>query len=213
MPPGHVHGEAGLEAALSFIAMWIVMMVPMMLPSLVPMLRRYRRAVVRTPATRLTRLTAVVSTGYFIVWATLGIVAFILDGALASIRPALADVFPIVMGVVVATAGAMQFTTWKARRLAFCRESPGRGRVLAGDARTAWRHGLCLGVHCGYSCAAAMASLLVVGVMDIRAMALVTLAITLERLAPAGERVAHVIGAAVVCGGLLLIGRAALPGG
>jgi hypothetical protein len=40
-----------------------------------------------------------------------------------------------------------------------------------------------------------MAILLVVGVMDLRAMATVAAAITLERLAPAGERVARAIGA------------------
>ena len=39
-----------------------------------------------------------------------------------------------------------------------------------------------------------MAILLAVGVMDLRAMAVVTAAITVERLAPAGERVARVIG-------------------
>jgi predicted metal-binding membrane protein len=37
----------------------------------------------------------------------------------------------------------------------------------------------------------------------------VTAAITVERLAPAGERVARVTGAVVVAAGLLLIARAA----
>jgi predicted metal-binding membrane protein len=210
MPAEHVHGETGLTAAVAFVAMWVVMMVPMMLPSLIPMLRRYRHAVATTRETRLARLTAVVSIGYFIVWATAGIVAFILDGALARVRPALADVFPIAAGVVIATAGAMQFTAWKTRHLACCREAPLDGRVLKDDAGTAWRHGLRLGLHCSYSCAGAMAVLLVVGVMDPRAMVLVTLTITLERLAPAGDRAARAIGVVAICGGLLLIGRAAL---
>jgi predicted metal-binding membrane protein len=210
MLAGHVHGETGLAAAVAFVATWVVMMVPMMLPSLIPMLRRYRHAVARTSDTRLALLTAVVSTGYFIVWAAAGIVAFILDGALARVRPALADDFPIAAGVVIATAGAMQFTAWKTRHLACCREAPLDGRVLKDDAGTAWGHGLRLGVHCCYSCAGAMAVLLVVGVMDLRAMALVTLAITVERLLPAGDRVARAIGVAVICGGVLLIGRAAL---
>jgi predicted metal-binding membrane protein len=54
-----------------------------------------------------------------------------------------------------------------------------------------------------------MAILLVIGVMDLRAMALVAAAITIERLAPAGERVARAIGAVAVGVGLLLIARAA----
>jgi predicted metal-binding membrane protein len=36
-----------------------------------------------------------------------------------------------------------------------------------------------------------MAILLAIGVMDLRAMAFAAAAITVERLAPAGERVAH----------------------
>jgi predicted metal-binding membrane protein len=67
-------------------------------------------------------------------------------------------------------------------------------------------------LHCSHCCAGPMAILLVVGAMDLRAMAAVTAAITVERLAPAGERVARVIGAAAVGAGLLLIARAAAVG-
>jgi hypothetical protein len=45
--------------------------------------------------------------------------------------------------------------------------------------------------------------------MDLRAMAVVAAAITAERVAPAGERVARAIGAAAAGAGLLLIARAA----
>jgi hypothetical protein len=45
--------------------------------------------------------------------------------------------------------------------------------------------------------------------MDLRVMAAVTAAITLERLAPAGERIARAIGTAVVGVGLFLMARAA----
>ena len=97
--------------------------------------------------------------------------------------------------MVVLLAGALQFTAWKAHHLACCREAPGRGRTLPADAGTAWRHGLRLGLHCSYGCAGLTAILLVIGVMDLRAMAAVGAAITAERLAPAGERVARAIGA------------------
>src|SRR6185436_16757407 len=116
---------------------------------------------------------------------------------------------PIVMGIVVMIAGALQFTAWKARQLACCREMPGRDRRLRADTGAAWRHGLRLGLHCSRCCAGLMAILLVIGVMDLCVMALVTAAITVERLAPAGERVARAIGAVVVVAGLLLIVRAA----
>jgi predicted metal-binding membrane protein len=124
-------------------------------------------------------------------------------------QPALASAVPIGVGVVVLIAGALQFTAWKAHYLACCREAPGRGRTLPADAGTAWRHGLRLGLHCSYGCGGLMAILLVIGVMDLRAMAVVTAAITVERLAPAGERVARAIGVVINGAGLLLIARAA----
>lgn len=54
-----------------------------------------------------------------------------------------------------------------------------------------------------------MAILLVLGVMNPGAMAVVAAAITTERLAPARERVARAIGAVIVGAGLLLIASAA----
>jgi hypothetical protein len=48
--------------------------------------------------------------------------------------------------------------------------------------------------------------------MDLRAMAVVGAAITVERLAPAGERIARAIGVAVVGAGLFLIAQAAVLG-
>jgi predicted metal-binding membrane protein len=53
-----------------------------------------------------------------------------------------------------------------------------------------------------------MTILLVIGVMDLRVMAIVAIAITVERLAPAGERVARAIGAVMICAGLFLIVQA-----
>jgi predicted metal-binding membrane protein len=205
-------GQTWPGLAASFLGMWVVMMVAMMLPSLVPMLWRYRQAVAGTDDTRLDRLTALVGVGYFVVWTVFGMAAFPLGAALAAVemqQPALARAVPIAIGVVVLIAGALQFTAWKARHLACCRAAPGRGRTLPSDAGTAWRHGLRLGLHCSGCCAGLMAILLVIGVMDLRAMAVVAAAITVERRAPAGERVARAIGAVVVGAGLFLIARAA----
>jgi predicted metal-binding membrane protein len=200
-------GQTWPGAAASFLGMWVVMMVAMMLPSLAPMLLRYRQAVSRTGDTRLGWLTALVSAGYFFVWTVFGMAAFPLGVALAAIEmqlPALARAVPIAVGVVVLIAGTLQFTAWKAHHLACCREPA--------DAGTAWRHGLRLGLHCSHCCVGLMAILLVIGVMDPRAMAVVAAAITVERLAPAGERVARAIGAVVVAAGLFLIALAARLG-
>jgi len=208
-------GQTWPRAAASFLGMWVVMMAAMMLPSLVPMLWRYRQAVERTGDRRLGRLTALAGAAYFFVWTVFGMAAFPLGIALAEVemqQPALARAVPIAVGGVVLIAGAFQFTAWKARQLACCREAPGHGRTLPADAGTAWRHGLRLGLSCSYCSAGLMAILLVIGVMDVRVMAVVAAAITVERLAPAGERVARAIGVLVVGAGLLLIARAAALG-
>jgi predicted metal-binding membrane protein len=205
-------GQTWPGAAASFLGMWVVMMVAMMLPSLVPMLRRYRQAAARTGETRLGWLTAVVGVGYFLVWTVFGMVIFPLGVALATVtmqRPALARAVPIAAGVVVLIAGALQFTAWKASHLACCRNAPGRGRLLPPDTRTAWQHGLRLGLRCTFCCADLTAILLVAGVMDLRVMAAVTAAITAERLAPAARRVARAVGVGVVGAGLFVIVRAA----
>jgi predicted metal-binding membrane protein len=201
-------GQSWWSTALSFVAMWSVMMVAMMLPSLVPMLMRYRRAVGNAGKMRLGRLTALVGLGYFLVWIAFGVAAFPLGTALAELAmqvPSLARAVPIAVGGVVVIAGALQFTAWKARHLACCRGTNACGRGLRADFGTAWRHGLRLGLHCTYCCAGLTAVLLVVGVMDLRAMAIVTAAISLERLAPAAQRVARIIGVVVVGAGLVLI--------
>jgi predicted metal-binding membrane protein len=115
---------------------------------------------------------------------------------------ALAQAVPIAVGLVVLTASALQFTAWKAHHLAYdC--------ILRADAGTAWRYGLRLGLHCSYGRAGLTAIPLVIGIMDLRAMAVVTAAITVERVAPAGERVTRTIGAVAVGAGLFLLARAA----
>jgi len=201
-------------AAATFLGMWDLMMVAMMMPALIPMLSRYRQA---AGAARIDRLglgsrTALVAAGYFFVWTVFGIAAFPAGVALAASAmrfPALARAVPIVAGVVVFAAGLFQITSWKAHHLVCCREAPGRGRTLPADAGTAWRHGLRLGLHCARCCAGLIAILLALGVMDLRAMAIVAAAITVERLAPRGENVARAVGAVVVGAGLFLIARAA----
>jgi predicted metal-binding membrane protein len=203
-------GQTWPGAAASFLGMWVVMMVAMMLPAVSPALWRYRQAV--GGESRVGSLTTLVGVGYFVVWGMFGLAAYPLGVAVAAIemgRPALASAVPIAAGVVVLIAGALQFTPWKARHLACCREAASRVRALPADAGAALRHGLRLGLHCIRCSAGLMAILLVLGVMDLRAMAVVTAFMNVERLAPAGDRVARVVGVAVVGVGVVLIAQAA----
>ena len=204
-------GQTWTFTAASFLGMWAVMMVAMMLPSLVPMLHRYRESVGITGA-RLGWLTALVGTGYFFVWFLIGVAAFPLGVAVAEMemrQPVLARAVPIAAGVVILLAGAYQFSAWKARYLACCRYESAQLGQLRSDLGTAWRHGIRIGLHCSSCCGNLILMLLAIGIMDLRAMAVVTAAITVDRLAPAGERVARAIGVAIVGAGCVLIARAA----
>jgi predicted metal-binding membrane protein len=191
--------------------MWVVMMVAMMLPSVAPMLWTYHEAVDKTRAVRPGWLTALAGVGYFFVWMVFGLAAFPFGAALTTIemrQPALSRAVPLAIGVVVLIAGVLQFTAWKARLLACCRDASGLSITSPVSAGAAWTHGVRLGLQCGPCCANMMIILLVAGMMDLRVMAAVTAAITIERLAPAGERVARAIGAIIVAAALLLITRA-----
>jgi predicted metal-binding membrane protein len=123
-------------------------------------------------------------------------------------QPALSRAVPLAAGISVLLAGALQFTAWKARQLACCRFAPELDHRVSASAAAAVRHGVYLGVRCAACCAGLMLALLTIGVMDLRAMAVITAAITIERLA--GERAARAIGLLVVGAGFYLIGRALL---
>ena len=205
-------GQTWAFTAMSFLGMWVVMMVAMMLPSLTPMLRRYREATGRIVDTHLGWLTTLVGAGYFSVWILIGVAVFPLGIALAQMemqQAAIARAVPIAAGVVVLLAGAFQFSAWKAQHLACCRVASAQAVAPRADAGAAVGHGVRLGLHCCASCGNLIAILLVVGVMDLRAMAVVTAAITCERLAPGAERVARTIGAVLAGAGVVFIARAA----
>jgi predicted metal-binding membrane protein len=199
-------GESWAAAFGSFLVMWLVMMVAMMLPSLIPPLWAYRARVGRLD------LTLLVSVGYFAVSTTLGAALFPLGATLAALQmhwPLLAQATPGAAGLIVVAAGLLQCTRWKAHHLACCREGVARRLAAATDRRSAWRSGLRLGRHCGCCCAPQLAVLLVTGLMDLRAMVLVSGVITAERLLVAGPRIARIAGAVAVGVGALAIVRAA----
>ena len=78
--------------------------------------------------------------------------------------------------------------------------------VERGDAT---RHGVRLGIDCAQCCGALMSIPLVTGIMDLRVMGVVAVAITAERVARAKVQVAWGVGAASVGAGALLLARAA----
>jgi predicted metal-binding membrane protein len=205
-------GQSTCGFAAMFIGMWIVMMIAMMLPSLAPMLWRQRVAAVHAGAARTGRFMLLAGGGYLLVWSLCGLPVFALGVLLASIAmqsPVLARAAPLAAGVVVVLAGALQFSRWKAHHLACCRPASAC-TCMPDEPASAWWHGVRFGLRCCQCCAGLTATLLVAGVMDLPAMALVTLAITAERLAPDGQRVARSVGVVLVGAGVLLLAYAGI---
>jgi predicted metal-binding membrane protein len=201
-------GESWTAVAASFLGMWTVMMIAMMSPSLVAVLWRYRRALEAAGASHVLRLTVLTAAAYFLGWAAFGLALFPVGAALAALAmrvPGLARAVPPASGVILIAAGALQFTKWKLHHLMCCRSLP--SRAPPAKAWAAGCYGVRLSAHCAASCIGATAVLLAAGVMDLRAMAAVTVAITLERLAPASDQIARLIGAVAIGIGVCLLAR------
>jgi predicted metal-binding membrane protein len=185
-------------------------MVAMMLPSLVPMLLRYRDSVRGQARTRLGRLTALASAGYLFIWAIFGVAVYPLGllSTTAEMRlPAVARSVPFATGVVLLLAGCVQLSAWKARQLERCRDAPACRHLLPTDARSAWQHGIFLGAHCSLCCAGFMMALLVTGVMNLGTMAIVTAALTVERLSPRPQYAVRVAGIGLIAAGAFVLAQ------
>jgi predicted metal-binding membrane protein len=199
-------GQSRFGATAMFMVMWIAMMPPMMLPSLLPMLAVYRRCVGGSVG-----LTVIAGTAYFLAWGIFGAIAYPIGIGLAAAEmhwDALAKWVPTITSVVLILVGCAQLSRWKARQLTCCRNAKVCGKSLSPDAWNAFRHGIQLGLHCSLCCLGLMIALLVINVMDLRTMALVTAAITIERLAPRPVLAARIIGGMLIVAGAVSLVRA-----
>ena len=198
-------GPGSPVAAVSFLAMWLAMTAAMMSPSVAPTLWRYRQAAALAGAAHPGRRTLLAATAYLLVWTLCGLAALVLGAGLTNVGrglPLSPRQLAMAGAVVVLAAGGLQFTAWKARRLACCRGAADR-------VGSPWGHGLQLGLQCCACCAGLTASLLVIGPMDLGPMAVTTAAVTFERLAPERAGAARLVGVGLVLEGLVLAARAA----
>jgi predicted metal-binding membrane protein len=141
-----------------FVATWTVMMAAMMLPGIIGVVAAARVGRWSSGAARAFGLAF----GYLAAWVPAAIPAFAVLTALNEVVQPRAGL-DRVGGVVVALAGAYQFSGWKRRLLKSFDQAPGG----AGGLREGLSHGLrCVG--CSW---ALMSVLLVVGVMNLAWMA------------------------------------------
>jgi predicted metal-binding membrane protein len=199
MPP------KGAVDLVLLLVMWWIMMIGMMLPSAAPMIltfatvnaRRRARAQPWVP-------TALFAAGYVLAWGGFSIAATLAQWGLESA----ALVSPMAMsvtstrlgGVLFLAAGLYQLTPLKHACLIACR-SPFDFVI------NRWRHGavgaLRMGLEHGLSCLGCcwilMALLFVFGAMNLVWIAVLAIAVLVEKLLPFGEWTARI-------GGLLLMG-------
>ena len=200
MPTGPDWNLANL---LAIGAMWAVMMAAMMLPSALPMVLTFVDLSERRG--QRSRSVSFVA-AYLLAWLAFSAAAVAAQWALQAagwINPMIVSTSVLLNALLLVIAGLYQFSPLKHVCLARCRTPLGfllgewRGGAL-GSFRMGWRHGLfCLGC-----CWALMALLFVGGVMNLAWIVALSIAVAIEKLAPGGERVAAVLGVALVGTGL-----------
>lgn len=195
---------AGTMSFVAFLGAWVAMMAAMMLPAVLPVVRLYGRAAARGTVAPV----VVFGAGYLLVWAAVGVPAFLAWDAL---RAPLADGSPWagrVAGTVAVVAAGYQLTPLKALCLRHCRSplafflqhaknlARPSGAIVAGT-----RHGLyCLGC-----CWLLMATLIAFGAMHLGLMVALAVLILLEKDAPFGERLAQLAGVVFLVVGVVLV--------
>ncbi len=199
---------------LAALAMWAIMMVGMMLPSAAPMIllfaavnrKRREQGGMAVP-------TAAFVLGYLLIWGTFSLAAALAQWGLhaaALLSHALTTTSPIVSSALLIGAGVYQLTPLKEACLAHCRSPLGflmtEWREGTGGAlRMGLRHGaFCLGC-----CWILMGLLFVTGVMNLLWVAIITVFILVEKVAPAGVLIGRLASGALILAGILVLGSAA----
>lgn len=204
-------GQSGLRAVATFSIMWLAMMVTMMMPATLPLLLLYRRLVLVRAEPHTLVLCAAAAAAYLAIWMAFGMVCYLVGRSVAIAAmgsSAFSRLVPVAAGGGLVVSGLYQVTRWKTACLAHCRDPIGfvashGERGLRGALRLGLHHGL----YCLACCWALMVMQLVAGVMRLETMMIITTVITLERLAPHGEKLARVVGLAATVWGLRLIAR------
>jgi NADPH2:quinone reductase len=210
MEPG-ARGEGATVSAAAWTArdafmvfvMWAVMMAAMMVPATSPMIAAFATINRRRRAAGSAHVgTPVFLLGYIIAWSVFSIIATGVHWALEAmglLTPMMASASPILSAVLFAAAGLYQWTPLKDVCLNRC-------RTPVGFVLTEWRDGpkgavvmgLRHGLFCIGCCAALMALLFAVAVMDLRWVAALAVLVTVEKLLPWPQLWRHLIGAGLV---------------
>jgi predicted metal-binding membrane protein len=199
----------GLRAPL-FLAVWIVMMVAMMFPTAAPMILTFHKV----QAGKQTRHEAFVSTwmfvaAYMLVWSLSGVLAYagaVGAEAVAAHAKLSGPAAARIGGVLLVIAGAYQLSPLKNVCLAKCRTPVTFILTSWHDGKVgALRMGLMHGLFCLGCCWLLFLVLFPLGIMNVAAMAVVTLLVFAEKALAGGERIAKWAGVALMLYGLVVL--------
>ena len=188
---------------------WVLMITAMMLPTTWPLLAMFRRVAVSRPERD--RLVAWVVAGFFLVWLVFGTLAHAADLALRALAQRsgwLALNGWIVAALVLAAAGAFQFSALKYRCLEAC-HSPfsfvaSRWHGIAPEP-DALRIGVDHGVFCVGCCWALMLVMFVVGLGSIGWMLALAAVMAAEKNLPWGRHLRTPLGLGLLAWSLALV--------
>lgn len=190
-----------LDIALTFL-MWAVMMAAMMIPSAMPMILLFTAIERRREAAGTLFRTVAFVLGYAAVWGGFSLLAALAQWGLhdaAMLGSAMGRLVPWAAAAVLALAGLYQFSPLKRTCLRHC-SSP--LEFLTAHWRPGGEGSLRMGVqhgrHCLGCCWALMLVLFVVGVMNILWVALIAIAVLLEKVVPGRDRLRVAVGAALL---------------
>ena len=200
----------GVSEFWAIFIMWLVMMVAMMVPSAIPMILTFASVNRKRQESQSTIVpTWIFLSGYLIVWAGFSLGVTLLQGQLyqwALLSPMMEATNRFFSGSLLLLAGAFQWSPLKNTCLTFC-QSPFIFLM------TSWREGktgalfmgLRHGIFCTGWCWALMALLFVFGVMNLRWVAVLSIFVLLEKLAPRRWRVNRFSGLMLIGGGFFSI--------
>jgi predicted metal-binding membrane protein len=199
----------GLHAPL-FLAIWVTMMVAMMFPTAAPMILTFHKV----QAGKRERGDTFVSTwvfvaAYILVWTLAGVAAY--AGALTTeaiaARAALSSTTAArIGGTVIILAGIYQLTPLKDLCLSKCRTPITFIMTSWRDGTVgALRMGLLHGAYCLGCCWLLFVILFPLGIMNIAAMAVITLIVFAEKTLPWGRLAPRATAAALVAYGAVVI--------
>ena len=192
-----------------YLGIWVTMMAAMMLPSTAPAVLVFGRA-------RGEAQTATFVVGYLLAWTGYGLAAYAVYRGIRAEAPSFLawdKQGPWVAGGALAAAGLYQLTPLKSACLRHCR-SPlhvllrGRPGTLGALWMGIEHGGICVGC-----CLGLMLALFALGIMSLVWMAIVAVAILIEKALPGGEAFARLLAVVLVALGIwVAVSPGSVPG-